>query len=690
MAKNKLYNLTFLFVFCFFYLGAQQITLSGYVQDASTHEQLVGCNIIDTLTKKGTITNNFGFFSFSTKKTKTTFCFSYIGYKTYCQSFVLKKDTSIVVKLFPDVELQTIEVISDRYAPKVEQIGVHYLQVKDIKLLPTISGEVDVMKSMQLLPGVQSGSEGQTGLYVRGGTPDQNLILIDDIPIYYSSHALGFLSTFNADAIKNVSLTKGAFPARFGGRLSSVMEIRMKEGNLKEIHGEGSVGLLASKITVEGPIQKEKTSFIFSARRTYLDILAKPIIKNIVQPISGVKVKPRIYFYDLNGTIQHIINGKNRLYLSSYFGSDVFGFRYIDQNDEYTGGINWRNSIVSLKWSSEWSNKLFSNITFYYTKYQINISTKFNYVRDEEKRIFDSRYSSGIKDWGGKVDFDFIPNNTHYIKFGSAIVAHEYRPGAINIQSNIADITADTIIGSALINNIEGDFYVEDEINFRKLKTNVGAHGSFFKTDKKQYISIQPRVSLSYELKNNLILKGSYSMMNQYINLLTSDILNLPSDIWVPSTKNILPQISHQFALGFSKPIKEEWKLSLEGYYKKMKNVVAYKEGNSFETGLVGDWEDKITQGEGLAYGSEIFLQKTKGKTTGWLGYTLAWNWRQFDDLNLGRKFPHRYDRRHDISLVISHRFNKKIKASAIWIYSTGNAVSIPTYRYAVNYSYST
>ena len=665
-------------------LHAQKFTISGYIEDASSGEKLIAANVFDTKSAAGAVTNTYGFYSLTLPADSVHLIFSYIGYPSQEKRIFLDKDRTINIRLNSSLELETVEVLAEKYE-KIEektQMSQVEIPVEQIKKVPALLGEVDVLKTLQLLPGVQSGGEGQSGLYVRGGSPDQNLVLLDGVPVYNVSHVLGIFSVFNADAIKNVTLTKGGFPARYGGRLSSVLEINMKEGNLQEFHGEGSVGLISSKLTLQGPIAKDKTSFLVSGRRTYVDFIAKPIVKAAAKQ-NDTDVGLRLYFYDLNAKVQHKFNDKHRLYLSAYSGADVFGTTIKQDSDTFEGGIDWGNLISAARWNFQISNKLFSNTTLTYSRYKIDITAGQEFKDEEITEAFSAKYFSGIDDFGGKVDFDYIPNPNHYIRFGGSAIHHTYHPGALSFKANLDEFELDTLIGSQDARSMEYDLYVEDDMRIGALKANVGLHASGFAVNGEFYPSIQPRLGLNYLLSNDLALKASFSTMTQFINLLTSEALSLPTDLWVPSTERVKPQQSWQIAAGVAKTFWKDYEFSVEGYYKQMKNVISFKEGASFLFGLENDWQEKITQGDGEAYGLELFLQKKKGKTTGWIGYTLAWNWRQFPEINGGKRFPFRYDRRHDLSVVVSHELNDRISFSGAWVYGTGNAITLPLFRYA-------
>jgi len=681
-------RLLFLFSLFLTTLSAQKYTISGYISDEENGEKLIAANVLDQNSLAGTVTNTYGFFSLTLPKDSVTLSFSYIGYQPKEIKLYLDKDVSLEIDLSSSVSLEVVEIVGEKLEKIQESSQMSRIEVpvEQIKKVPALLGEVDVLKTLQLLPGVQSGGEGQSGLYVRGGSPDQNLVLLDGVPVYNVSHLLGFFSVFNADAIKNVTLTKGGVPARFGGRLSSVLEINMKEGNDETFHGEGSIGFISSKLTLEGPIKKDVSSFIISARRTYVDIFARPIAKKQAEK-NGDELTPTLYFYDLNAKFNHKINKKHRLYLSAYTGKDVFGIKSRDNlaNGDYTvlnGGTDWGNITAAFRWNYMITNKLFANTTVTHSRYKFDFNTEFEDSYNNTSDKFAARYFSGIYDWAGKVDFDFIPNPNHYIKFGISATNHTYEPGAFQFKFEIADENPiDTTLGSQDAKSWEYSAYVEDDLQFGPFKANIGLHAAAFDVDNKTYYSIQPRLGLRYLMSNNIALKASYTKMAQYINLLTNESLSLPTDLWVPSTARIKPQDSWQVAAGIATTLWKEYEFSVEGYYKKMENVLSYKEGADF-IGPDSDWQDKVTQGDGEAYGVEVFLQKKKGKTTGWLGYTLSWNWRQFDEINSGKRYPFKYDRRHDLSLVLSHQFNKRVSITGAWIYGTGNSITLPLYRY--------
>lgn len=678
-------SLTALLLITSILYGQSRFTISGYVEDAQSGEKLIAANVYDQRSGQGVVTNTYGFFSLTLTSDSVELTASYIGFQSQTFTLDLRADQNLTFQLDPSVSLEVVEVTAGQ-SERIEessQMSRIEVPVEQIKRIPALLGEVDVLKTLQLLPGVQSGGEGQTGLYVRGGSPDQNLILLDGVPIYNASHLLGIFSVFNADAIRNVTLTKGGFPARYGGRLSSVLEINMKEGNLNEFHGEGSIGLITSKLTLEAPIVKGKTSFLLSGRRTYADLIFRPILKASIEGEGTEDFDVKLHFYDLNAKVQHKFNDKHRLFASAYLGADVFANKITDQFDRVSGGIDWGNLISSLRWNYQITPKLFANTTFTYSNYDIDILANVEYLNPLNPESFKAKYFSGIEDVAAKIDIDYIPLPQHYIRMGLSATAHKYSPGALSFRSEVDnEVGLDTLIGSQTAYSTEYAAYVEDDMQFGALRVNAGLHASAFKVENQWYSSIQPRLSLRYLLRNDLSLKASFSTMTQYINLLTSESFSLPTDLWVPSTARIRPQQAWQAAVGAARTLNGQFEVSLEAYYKKMRNVLSYKEGASFLFGFENDWQDKVTQGKGEAYGLEFFFQKKKGRTTGWLGYTLSWNWRQFDEINRGERYPFRYDRRHDISLVINHDLSQKVKLSAAWVYGTGNAVTLSTFQY--------
>ncbi|HZX74951.1 MAG TPA: TonB-dependent receptor plug domain-containing protein [Cyclobacteriaceae bacterium] len=666
---------------------AQKFTISGYIRDSETGESLIGATALGIKTFSGTSANTHGFYSLTLSKDSIVLVFSYVGYQPATLKFLLRKDTVVNVGLKNSAQLDEV-VIKATESDAIHEstkMSTVTISAQQIKSMPAFMGETDILKVLQLTPGVQSGNEGSTGLYVRGGGPDQNLILLDGVPVYNASHLFGFFSTFNADAINHVELIKGGFPARYGGRLSSVIDINMKDGDMKKFKGEGTISLIAAKATLEGPIIKDKTSFIISFRRTYLDALAQPIIHSI----PNNKWRGGYYFYDLNFKVNHIINPRNRLYFSSYFGNDkahaktkessVYDTISVSskQNDE----LKWGNSINAFRWNHIYGPKLFSNLTATYSRYNFELSHEREQKQSSPNvpdEIFynGGLYHSGIRDWAAKIDFDYIPNPNHFIRFGVNNIWHTFSPGVYNYKiTGQEDVTG----GATATKAYEGSVYLEDDWKIsNRLKFNVGAHASTFAVENKWYHSLQPRLSSRFLITDDLALKASVSSMTQYIHLLTNSGIGLPTDLWVPSTASIKPQQAKQVGLGIAKTYNSKYEFSLEGYYKKMDGLIEYKDGASF-LNVDQNWQDNVVSGgHGKSYGMEVFLQKKTGAITGWLGYTLSKTTRQFDELNFGKVYPYKYDRRHDISLVLSYAWNKHMDFSMTWVYGSGNSITLP------------
>ncbi|MBN2215542.1 MAG: TonB-dependent receptor plug domain-containing protein [Bacteroidales bacterium] len=686
-----------LLLFCLFpgTLPAQKFTISGIVSEESGGEKIIGANIYDSLTFKGTVTNNFGFYSLSLDKGKVCLVCSFIGYAYHSQRFNLNKDTVINLTLSPVLEIEEVTITADKAKDMVKstQMGNMSIPMKQVKSLPVILGEVDILKTLQLMPGIKAGNEGTSGIYVRGGGPDQNLFLLDGVPVYNINHLFGFFSVFNADAIQNISVYKGGFPARYGGRLSSVIDIRMKDGNAKEFQGEAAVGLISSKVSLEGPIVKNKSSFIVSFRRTYFDLFLNP-----VQKLINDNTKSGYYFYDFNGKINYRLSDKSRIFLSVYSGLDKAYSKEKHEWENYErtlkthynskNAIYWGNITAALRWNYMASKKIFTNTTLTYSRYQFDLALHNEQntkpVAQSEDFIHSSRYFSGINDFSGKVELDFIPSPAHYIRGGFNYIYHIFHPGiSVTHLKNIGQsIERDTTIGNRDIFSHEAFVFIEDDLTIsKKLKANIGMHYSSVLVKSAFYQSLQPRISARYLLTNNWSVKASYIRMVQYINLLTNTTVGLPTDLWLPVTDKVKPQQSGQYALGTALRLFKDFSLSLEAYYKTMNNIIEYKEGASFFN-QSGGWEDKIASGKGWSYGAETLVEKNEGKTRGWIGYTLSWTDRQIDEVNFGKVFPYRYDRRHDISIALTRYISERIAVGITWVYGTGRAITLAKQKY--------
>lgn len=689
-------------------VNSQNVTISGYITDSKSGETLINASVFDRKSTKGSVSNVYGFYSLTIPRGEANIKYSYVGYRPEEKLITLKKDTVIHIKLETSTELGEVTVYGEtRRETGVQgsQMGTVEIPISQIKNIPTLFGETDVIKALQLLPGVQAGTEGSAGMYVRGGGPDENLLLLDGIPVYNVNHMFGFFSVFNTDAIKNVTLYKGNFPARFGGRLSSVVDIRMNDGNDKEYHGNVSIGLISSKFNLEGPIIKEKTTFNVSLRRTYADILAQPLIKIATADDESIdKASAGYYFYDLNAKVSHKISDNDRLYLSFYSGDDViyakFKDKYTEQNN-YTSTNEtrmdwyWGNLITALRWNHILNSKLFMNTTGSYTRYRFDMGigafseSIYKTPPSTNSESMELGYKSGIEDFSVKADFDYTPTPEHDIKFGANYIYHTFRPGVTVAKYNVSQedsYNLDTTIGDKNIYSHETMLYIEDNISLGSfIKANVGLHYSTFTVQKQFYHSLQPRLSMRFLINDNLSAKAGYAAMSQYIHLLSNNSISLPTDLWVPVTKRITPMRSHQVSAGLFYNLKDIIDLSLEGYYKTMDNLIEYKDGATFMGSTTG-WEEKVSMGRGWAYGLEFLAQKSYGKTSGWLGYSWSKSERIFDrpgqELNNGLAFPAKYDRRHDLSLTMTHQFSKKIDLSGTWVYSSGNCGTLALQNY--------
>ncbi|MEM7161240.1 MAG: TonB-dependent receptor [Bacteroidota bacterium] len=660
------------------YAGQKTYTISGIISDAKSGESLIGATAYEKDQLIGTSANVYGFYSISLPADTVNLIFSFIGYEPQKKRIDLNGDIRLDIALASSsTTLSEVVVTGQKEDFEEVQMSSEKLDMKLVKSLPVLLGERDLLKTIQLLPGVQSGSEGTSGIYVRGGGPDQNLFLLDGVPLYNVSHLFGFFSVFNPDGIGSAEIIKGGFPARHGGRLSSVVDIRMKEGSKEGFHGEGGIGLVGSRLTLEGPIGKGNTSYLISGRRTYIDILARPLIA----ASSDGDETAGYFFYDLNGKANHTIDDNNRVYLSAYFGNDKaysrFKYDGLGANETEKIRLAWGNAIVAARWNRIINPKLFANTTLTMSNYRFVTSYELEYDDDDfEDEYFE--YRSGINDVGLKVDFDYLPEPNHAIKAGFGYTYHTFNPGVTRVEFG----SEDDRFGASKVFANESYLYFEDDWKINdQLKMNAGLRASGFLVDSKVRGAIEPRLAFRYLLDDKQSIKASYSHMVQYLHLLTSGSIGLPVDLWVPVTGRIDPQRSDQLALGWSRKINESYELSVESYYKWMRNLIEYKEGAGFQ-GTGEDWQSKVESGRGWAYGGEILLRKDMGDFTGWLGYTLSWSNRQFDNLNFGRTFPYKFDRRHDISLTLNYDINDNVDIGVVWVYGTGNALSLATAQY--------
>lgn len=696
-------------MFFFLYsLGySQNFTINGYVKDKSNGESIIGANVYVKEGMIGVGTNSYGFFSLTLPKGKYTFVCSYIGYISYTDTINLEADVSKIINLLTQGEnLSEVEIVAEKADDNIQttQMSSVQMDVAQIKKLPAFMGEVDILKSIQLIPGVKSAGDGNSGFYVRGGGPDQNLILLDEATIYNAAHLFGFFSVFNGDAIKNVNLIKGGMPAQYGGRLSSVLDISMKEGNSQTFQVDGGIGIIASRLAIQGPIKKDKASFMISGRRTYLDVLSKPYFKYIQpkSPFAGTSY----YFYDLNAKLNWTVSDKDRLYLSGYFGRDVFNYK--DNDGGFQAKVPWGNATACLRWNHLFNSKLFANASLVYTNYDFSFTASQN--------NFELTLFSGIKDWNAKYDLVYIPNPRHNIKMGINYTYHTFVP--TNISAKQGEIKFD--FGKIVkLYSHDAAAYISDDWQLsQKLKANVGLRfgyfaqvGPFTRYVKDQfgktidtviynrgkkvtdYNGLEPRASLRYSLTKSMSVKASYTRNFQYIHLASISSVSLPTDVWMPCTELIKPQIGNQYALGWFKNFKQDkYEASVEVYYKTMANQIDYKEGAEPQDNVFDNPDNAFTYGIGEAYGAEFFFKKRAGKFTGWVGYTLSWTWRHFKDINYGKRYLAKYDRRHDASLVLTYDYSKKWNFGLVYVYGTGNRGTLPNslfiYEGDVSYDY--
>jgi hypothetical protein len=673
--------------------GAQnKFTLNGYIKDSTNGESIIGATV--SVNGKSITSNQYGFFSITLEEGEYDVLVSHVSYLAQAFRISLHNNVQQTIFLLPrSAALTEVVVYSKRRDANVRsaQMGKVDLSVNQIKNIPAFLGEVDILKTIQLMPGVRNAGEGNAGFYVRGGGPDQNLILLDDAVVYNTGHLFGFFSIFNSDAIKNVSLIKGGMPAQYGGRLSSVLDVSMKEGNTNKFQTEGGIGLIASRLSVQGPIKKDKASFIVSARRTYIDALVKPLVKK-----SSNFYGSGYYFYDMNAKINYQFSDKDHLYLSGYFGRDVFTFRNAEQS--FKANIPWGNSTATLRWNHVFNPKLFANAMVVYNDYHF----KFGAAQNN----FEVNLSSGIKDGNAKIDFDYYPSGRHKLKFGGLLTYHKFIP---NVTSGRQDSIVFKPVTEGSKFALEKALYIQDDWDISdKFKMNYGVRLSSFsqigpytkyvrdanqnKLDStvyrrfdniKTYTGLEPRLTLRYGLNSTTSIKGSVTRNLQFIHLVSNAGTTLPTDLWVPSTFRVKPQLSWLYAAGVFKNFKNnEYETSVEVYYKDMRNQIEYAEGY---TPSLKDPEEDFVFGKGWSYGAEFFVNKVRGKFTGWFGYTLSWTWRKFPDLNAGEKYPAKYDRRHDLSVVGTYELNKKWKFGAVFVYGTGNATSLPERFYILN-----
>lgn len=657
---------------------AQQLfTVSGTIRAADSGENLLGAAAYIPATGAGATTNTYGFYSFQVAPGTYRIQFSYIGYETISQEITITRtNVKLNIELPAATSNQLKEVVIEGGSIQEKftgaQMSVEQITAREAKLLPALFGEVDILKVLQLKPGVQSGGEGTSGLYVRGGGSDQNLFLLDEATVYNPSHLFGFFSVFNADAVRSVDLYKGGFPAQFGGRLSSVVDVKLKEGNNKKLSATGGIGLIASRLTLEGPIQKGKSSFIISGRRTYADVFTR-LINKANEGDKEYSPIPDYYFYDLNAKANFDLSAKDRLYVSGYLGNDVFGFR----NSGFKFDFGWGNKAASLRWNHLFGSRLFANTTLTTSSYKYTIANKLD--------VFSFNLRSDIQDYTVKTDFDYLPGNTHKIKFGVQYTHHKFLVG--RLRAGADDDSFNFGAGSRYRGNEYGVYAGDDWQPSVRWSFLYGLRLSGFMSQGSHFRALEPRAAIRYSISENTALKASFTSMRQYVHLVSNSGASLPTDIWYPSNNRVKPQRSTQIALGVSKLFdNQKYLLTNEVYYKWMRNQIDFRDGAQL---FVNDnLADEFLFGHGDAYGNELYLEKKTGRTTGWLGYTLSWSYRKFAEINNGNRFPARADRRHDVTAVVLHQLSDRVHLTATWVYGTGSAFTIPVGRFGLQGQY--
>ncbi|MBK7409343.1 MAG: TonB-dependent receptor [Saprospirales bacterium] len=654
----------------------QKFTISGAITDAENGETLIGATVFAQDLGEGANTNEYGFFSLTLPGGDSVRLeFSYVGFQNEVRTVFLNQNTTLNVEMGSGIQLEEVVVKANSYREQIKstEMSVENISMRDVKMVPVLLGESDIIKTIQLKPGIPSGAEGTTGLYVRGGGTDQNLIVLDEALVYNANHLFGFFSTFNSDAVKDVKLYKGGFPAQYGGRLSSVIDVKLKEGNNKEFAGQGGLGLIASRLTLEGPIQKGKSSFIVSGRRTYFDLITGQI-NSANQGKENYNPIPDYYFYDLNAKLNFDLGPKDRLFLSGYFGRDVFGF----DGGFFNFDFYWGNATGTARWNHVFGPKVFSNTTFTFSDYKYNIANK---ISD-----FSFELGSNIRDMNLKTDFYYAPNNDHTVRFGGSATYHRFTVGRLKAGSKDGTVAFEA---GQDFDGIEMGVYVSDEWKpADRLALNAGLRLSGFTNDGVFYAGLEPRLAAVYNVTDLFSVKASYARMFQYLHLVSNSGVALPTDVWYPSTANVKPQRSDQVAAGISFAVCDWFMITNEYYYKWLDNQLDFIDGA--ELFANNELEGEFAIGKGYAYGAEIQIEKTTGRLTGWIGYTLA-RIRRGDfvpirsDAIFGEGsayFSPRYDRRHDISVVAMYEISRRWQVSATWIYGSGDLYWLPPGRF--------
>lgn len=676
----------------------RQVTISGFVRDQASSESLIGASVYEVASRKGSATNSYGFFSLTLPPGNIRLHASYIGYESCSFNFTeLDRDTILNIELRPNARLEEVVVTAserDRLSVNNTLMGTMGFSQKTIKATPTLFGESDIVKTLQLTPGVASGTEGLAGLYVRGGDQDGNLFLIDGNPVYQINHVGGLFSAFNPEAIRNLDFFKAGFPARYGGRLSSVVDVHTKEGNMKEYHGSAMLGLTSGNLNFEGPIIKDRTSFNASFRRSWLDALSAPglAIYNKIQKKKGEKFSARYAFTDLNLKVNHHINDRSQAYVNFYFGQDFLkgGSSEFSVGDDITpfenkdfGKMRWGNIALSSGWSYVFNNKMFGTVTLAYSHYQSKLKQETSQYygtegdKDYSSRFIETSTRNGINDFGVHANFDYIPTLAHHIRYGTDYLYHRFSPEYIEEKTSENLSPTKRTTGDERLSANELAVFAEDDWAISPIvRANAGLRLNMYNIQKKTYVSLDPRLSVRFLLTRDLSLKASYARMNQYVHQISESYMSLPTDMWMPVSKKLKPLESDQVSVGAYYNLHKDYSFSVEGYHKWMNHLLDYKDGYNFLPSFVG-WEEKLAAGKGWAYGAEFIARKETGRITGWIGYGLMWSDRQFDEINNGKRFPAKYDNRHKLNIVANWKINEKLELTGSWTFMTGNRVTV-------------
>lgn len=670
-------------------VAGQANGVQGYVISGVTGEAVIGSHVYELRTRTGAITNQYGFFRLSAAVDTLTVQLSHVGFERVVLTLA-PTDSIATFELMPLVtQLDSIVVTAGSERLEIEDrllLNKATVAPAEIATLSALLGEADIMKVFQLKPGVSFGTEGTAGLHVRGGSPDQNLVIMDGAPIYNWSHVFGFVSSFNHDALNEAELYKGGFPARYGGRLSSVVNLTMREGNRRAFEGRGSIGLVASRVTIEGPIRKDTSSFIVSARRTYLDLLTLPLFW-----LGSTDFLIGYNFGDINAKANVIFSERDHAYISIYASADNYSLRDGKKEDQLRNGIGWGNLVGTLRWNRVLNPTMFLNVTLLHSRYQYSALDRYTVSGRNSgsgtAELYETKFRSGISDWTAKADLEYALFATHNMRFGASVSRKGYTPGVQRVREESG---ARSVVDTLLAPNrkrtaIEWHAYAEDTaVLLEGVKVNAGIHLSGYHMDGRRYASVEPRISMLVWMASDWAATASYANTRQYVHLLTNNGVGPPTDLWVPSTSRVAPQRAWQVSAGVSRqggqhPVGA----SISGYYKSMTGIIEYREARGL-AGLNRDWEGQVAAGRGWSYGVETLIEKKRGKMHGWIGYTLSWSNRRIPDINQGRPFPYRYDRRHDISVALMYTLGRRT-LSATWVFATGNAVSIPVAQYVEN-----